>query len=124
MEKVLYILNPSLQRLFLQKAKLFHRVGFQGKMFYPDHPSRAGITPARYGDFSCWICLGNEVCLMLLEKADTVNYKKEMNKKERKQAHLFIVKIKGWSSWRKKCLYPVVAVNSFIACTNSQADDI
>jgi len=35
------------------------------------------------------------VCLMLLEKADTVNYKKEMNKKERKQAHLFIVKIKG-----------------------------
>lgn len=53
MEKMLYIQNPSLQRLLLQKAKLLHRAGFQGKMFYPDHPSRAGITPAGYSDFSC-----------------------------------------------------------------------
>lgn len=29
--------------------------------------------------------------VMLLEKADNVNYKKDMNKKGRKQAHLFII---------------------------------
>jgi len=36
------------------------------------------------------VSTGNEVFLMLLDKAGTVNYKKEMNKKMRKQPHLFI----------------------------------
>lgn len=36
------------------------------------------------------VSTGNEVFLMLLEKAGMVNYKKEMNKKMKKQPQLFI----------------------------------
>lgn len=64
-------------------------------MFYPDHLSRVGVIPAGYGDFLLLnlltVSTGNEVFLMLLEKAGMVNYKKETNKKMRKQPQQFII---------------------------------
>lgn len=62
-------------------------------MFYPDRLSRDGVIPAGCDDFLLnllTVSIGNEVLLMLLEKADMVNSRKETNKKMRKQAHLFI----------------------------------
>lgn len=50
------------------------------------------------------ISMGNEVFLMLQEKAGVFNYKKEMNRKLRKQPHLFIVPDKTVKQMeRNKC---------------------
>lgn len=78
-------------------------------MFYPDHLPRVSVIPARYGVFMflnlLTISTENEVFLMLLEKANIVNYEKETNRKKRKQPHLFITLDKTVKQMeRNKCL--------------------